>query len=357
MTTRRALPFLAAGLVLLAMAAPAAADPLTTAQHRAASLRAQVADLQQRTDTAVETYDEAQDALASAVTTRVRTEQDLERARTAHAAAGDVRTARVRSLYELGGPAALYGTVLRAGSPTEALRGVQVAQRLLGLDAQTARQDAQSGAQLRAAADAAAAAARAQVREAERVDALVGQVRSLLAQQQSLLGAADADVVRIAREQQEEADRQEQLAFAASLEAAQASAGPLQVGPELPPSQRAAAVLAAAKAQLGKPYVWGATGPDSFDCSGLTRWAYAAAGVGLPRTSRQQWGAGPHPPLSDLQPGDLLFWAANPADPSTIHHVAIYAGGGTMVAAPHTGTVVQVQPVYAGGYVGATRIG
>ena len=76
----------------------------------------------------------------------------------------------------------------------------------------------------------------------------------------------------------------------------------------------------------------------------------------LPRTSRAQWGVGPHPSLADLQPGDLLFWASNTADPSTIHHVAVYAGGGLMVAAPHTGALVQVQPVYANGYLGATRV-
>src|SRR5262249_59237435 len=122
-----------------------------------------------------------------------------------------------------------------------------------------------------------------------------------------------------------------------------------------PDAATAARAIAAARAQLGKPYQWGATGPETFDCSGLTGWAYAHAGVQLPRTSREQWYAGPHPGLGYLQPGDLLFWATDPANPATIHHVAIYLGDDQMLAAPHTGTVVQIQPVYLTGYIGAVR--
>ena len=101
--------------------------------------------------------------------------------------------------------------------------------------------------------------------------------------------------------------------------------------------------------------MWGATGPDAYDCSGLTGAAYRAAGIALPRTSREQWYAGQHVDLGALLPGDLLFWAYDPSNPATIHHVALYAGGGMMVAAPHTGDVVKVQPVYLDGYVGAVR--
>ena len=135
---RRALvPGLCAGLLLLA-APPALADPLGTAQERAAGLRAAVVDLERRTDTAVEQYDTAQDDLAAGVAARVQAERDLEVALDGDAAAAGVRNARIRTLYAMGGPAALYGSVLRAGSPTEALQGVRTAQRLLGLDAGTA---------------------------------------------------------------------------------------------------------------------------------------------------------------------------------------------------------------------------
>jgi peptidoglycan DL-endopeptidase CwlO len=111
-----------------------------------------------------------------------------------------------------------------------------------------------------------------------------------------------------------------------------------------------------ALAQLGDPYRWGATGPDTFDCSGLTSSAYRAAGVSIPRVSRAQWGAGPHVQLANLLPGDLVFFADNPLDPATIHHVGMYIGNGLMVHAPHTGDVVRVASVWREGYVGATRI-
>ena len=125
----------------------------------------------------------------------------------------------------------------------------------------------------------------------------------------------------------------------------------------LPAGTPAAIVTAigAARSALGDPYQWGATGPTTWDCSGLTQWAYGQAGVSLPRTSREQWFTGPHPALDALLPGDLLFWATNPNDPASIHHVAIYLGGGYMIEAPHTGAVVHVVAVYLNGYFGATR--
>jgi cell wall-associated NlpC family hydrolase len=357
---RPVLPVVAALLVL--GATPARAGPLVDAQHRAAVLREQVADLEERTATAVEDYDGAQEALGVAVTQRSQADAALDAARSEDAGYAALRTARVRTLYELGGPLRLYGSVLRAGSPTDALHGVHLARRLLGVDARAADEAARAGQELARAVEVTRAAADAQVRENRRAEALSATVQRLLAEQQELLAGADTEVLRMAEEQKREQERRAQLAFAADLEAAQRAAAAATalvrpVGPALPTSQRAAAVVAAARAQLGKPYVWGATGPGSFDCSGLTGWAYAAAGVQLPRTSRSQWGAGPHPGLAELQPGDLLFWGNNPADPRTIHHVAIYLGAGVMIAAPHSGAVVRVQPVYANGYVGATRVG
>jgi cell wall-associated NlpC family hydrolase len=82
-----------------------------------------------------------------------------------------------------------------------------------------------------------------------------------------------------------------------------------ELGP-LPPGA-AGKVIAYAKAQIGKPYLWGATGPDAFDCSGLTMTAYRAAGITIPRTSQQQWAYGPQVPASQVQPGDLVFFAGS----------------------------------------------
>lgn len=116
------------------------------------------------------------------------------------------------------------------------------------------------------------------------------------------------------------------------------------------------AVLTTALGQVGKPYVWGATGPKSFDCSGLVGYAYAAAGIGLPRVSEQMWLAGMHVRPQDALPGDLLFWAYDPQDPQDIDHVALYLGNGQMVSAPHTGAFVHVGPIPARNFRGIVRI-
>ena len=108
--------------------------------------------------------------------------------------------------------------------------------------------------------------------------------------------------------------------------------------------------------QLGKPYLWGGAGPGSFDCSGLTMVAWAHAGVQLLHYTGYQWQEGPHLPLNQLRRGDLLFYATNTSDPSTIHHVAIYIGNGMMVNAPYTGAFVRIDSMYQpGGLIGAVR--
>jgi cell wall-associated NlpC family hydrolase len=96
---------------------------------------------------------------------------------------------------------------------------------------------------------------------------------------------------------------------------------------------------------VGKPYVWGAEGPDTYDCSGLMQWAYNIAGINLPRVSRDQFNAGGHVPVREAQPGDLMFYATDRSDPTTIHHVFLYMGDGQMVEAPYSGQNVRVQKV------------
>jgi cell wall-associated NlpC family hydrolase len=111
------------------------------------------------------------------------------------------------------------------------------------------------------------------------------------------------------------------------------------------PEGVAGAAIAFALGEVGKPYVWGATGPNTYDCSGLILRAFQAAGINLPRVSRQQFYAGGHVSISQAQPGDLLFYATDPSDPATIHHVALYLGNDQMVEAPYTGEQVRVRPV------------
>lgn len=183
---------------------------------------------------------------------------------------------------------------------------------------------------------------------AERIEARVADQRDEIA----TLNAA----IRRAREQQ----RAEALAQArAEADAAAAAASSVVNGPpaktsEAPapaPNARAGTAVDAALSQVGKPYQWGAAGPDSYDCSGLTMWAWARAGVSLPHNSGMQHEATPRVPRSDWQPGDLLFFG------SPIHHVAMYIGNGQMVEAPYSGQQVRVVSAYRSDYVGAGRPG
>ena len=127
-------------------------------------------------------------------------------------------------------------------------------------------------------------------------------------------------------------------------------------GTTLAAPQAVSVAIRYALAQVGKPYVWGATGPDSYDCSGLVQRSYAMAGIALPRTSREQARVGKAVELPDLLPGDLLFWAYDPSDLSTVHHVALYLGDGKIVQSPQPGEFVEVTTMWLSGYAGAVRV-
>ena len=117
------------------------------------------------------------------------------------------------------------------------------------------------------------------------------------------------------------------------------------------------AALRAAESRRGRPYVWGAAGPATFDCSGLVQWAFAQAGVSMPRVAADQARTGPAVPVSELQPGDLLFYHTDPTDPGYISHVAIYLGNGWMIQAPQPGMDVEVVPASFGPqFAGAIRV-
>ena len=119
--------------------------------------------------------------------------------------------------------------------------------------------------------------------------------------------------------------------------------------------QVAATAIAFAEAQLGKPYQWGAAGPDAYDCSGLVYAAYAAAGIRLGRTTYQWQQDGPVVPLSQIQPGDLLFSAGSDGTPANPGHVVMYLGDGQVIQAPQTGQDVQIDPADLASVVVATR--
>lgn len=121
-------------------------------------------------------------------------------------------------------------------------------------------------------------------------------------------------------------------------------------GSAVAPDGRAAAALAAVRSALGKPYMWGASGPHGFDCSGLMQWSYARAGVGLPRTSQAQQFAGRRLPLSEALPGDLVIYRADAS------HVGMYVGGGQVIHAPYPGAPVRYDPVGMMPIAAVTRV-
>ena len=120
---------------------------------------------------------------------------------------------------------------------------------------------------------------------------------------------------------------------------------------DIPASGRAAVAVHYAMAQIGKPYVYGAAGPSSYDCSGLTMASWGAAGVGLPHSSSAQYGSGTHISASQLQPGDLVFYY------SPISHVGMYIGNGMIVNAENPSAGIRVTGLYSMPYVGAVRPG
>ncbi|MEU6170833.1 NlpC/P60 family protein [Streptantibioticus parmotrematis] len=184
-------------------------------------------------------------------------------------------------------------------------------------------------------------------------------VQQKLARAQSLLNSLTAQqkakLAALQKQREEAAARTAAKLAAEQRERAKQSSGSSSGGSSSGGSSdasfaaKAAKAIAFARAQLGKPYVWGATGPNSYDCSGLTQAAWAAAGVTLPRTTWDQVKVGTRVSVDDMQPGDLVFYY------SDISHVAMYIGDGQMIQAPHTGAVVDVQPVTEMPIYGVTR--
>jgi peptidoglycan DL-endopeptidase CwlO len=157
--------------------------------------------------------------------------------------------------------------------------------------------------------------------------------------------AADRKAEELARQQAAEQQRQEAAAAAAAAE--QEESGSTETGSSSAADSsyatKAEKALAFARAQIGKPYVWGATGPDSYDCSGLTQAAWKDAGVDLPRTTYDQVNAGTTVSISAAQPGDLVFFYDD------ISHVGLYIGNGMMIHAPKPGAYVREESVYYDG--------
>ncbi|WP_181796745.1 C40 family peptidase [Streptomyces sp. WELS2] len=313
------------------------ADP----QPTPAQVKARVAALYREAEAATEKYDGAKEE-ADAAQRRLSALQDetarrQQRLNTARNALGSIAAAQYRD-----GAIAPAWQLALSSDPNRYLEGAALAER--AGDRQAAAVS-RVGRQLREI-ERLRGAARVEVnslrsrqaelrRQKKTVTAKLDEARRLLArlsprQRGEITGAAPAE--RVSRSA---ADPREPLERAGSVPA---------------PSGRAAVAVAYAYGKLGSPYVWGATGPHAFDCSGLVQAAYRAAGLSLPRTSYAQINAGRRVSRSELLPGDLVFFY------SGISHVGIYVGGGRMIHAPNPSAPVRLAPIDQMPFAGATRV-
>ena len=217
--------------------------------------------------------------------------------------------------------------------------GLQAAAEARAAAAAAAEQARLAGARARAARDAAAKKAAQEAAQRARQEAARQAAAARAAEAAARKAAAD----KAARER-EQAAQQQAPRPQAPKPAPQPAPEPAPQ-PAPPPAQSGgvSAVLAYARAQIGKPYQWGAEGPNSFDCSGLTLMAWRQAGVYLSHFTGAQWGETSRVNLSDLSPGDLVFYGT---DGPNSHHVGLYIGGGQMIEAPHAGANVRVASIY-----------
>ena len=344
-------------------------------QGRLSAANAQLAALQVQAEVLTQRYDQVLvDEQRAAAAYRV-TESRLGYAQRAQDASQRRLAALAASEFESGGGVGPMSSMLgNASGPqgylTEVGLGQVLAQAGTDTVAQAQANDVVAAAfrkqahdllvarqsDLKAAAHLKQAVQAAVARQQEYVRASQAKRNSLASQLAS--AQAHASALKSAR--------QAALAAAAAARAAKAAAaaGSAQ-GPATAPAWASSSGASASQGdiaanwaltQLGKPYQWGAAGPDTYDCSGLTMQAWARAGVALLHYTGYQWAEGPHVPLDQLQRGDLLFYATNNSDPATIHHVGIYIGNGMMVDAPYTGADVRIDSIYQPGIpIGAVR--
>ncbi len=298
-----------------------------------------------------------------AATVRLQRAQLAAQIASDHVAAAQRRYAEARSdlgrlaaaAYRDGGGLGSVSLVLNANGPEQFVTGAHVLTHQdadLKATVQAADQAQQDAQAAKVTADAAVRSqAAAQIQVAKAAEAARAAVAAEQSQFAAVSARRDALLSQLAAAQhvsaQLEQQRQQGLAEEAARKAAEAAAS--HYSPPVYDGSLASRALAFAYAQLGKPYVWGATGPYSFDCSGLTMRAWESAGVYLPHFAAFQFQASHAIGYSDLRPGDLLFWATDGTDSDTIYHEAIYIGGQQMIQAPRSGENVEISSMWMWG--------
>jgi len=347
---------------LVAGSSPASARNI---KAEIASAHQQLAALNRQAEAASERYNAAQIELSSAQTAAKRASQALANATAKTNALEQKVTAFAVAAYRGDSSSSLVSLIEDGNART-------FVSRLSSLQAVSASQSA-TLAQVRAArrvqeaAQSTATAALAKQKSAtaamlaNRNVALSAAAKekqilsNLQAREAAIIKAAKARAARIAAEREQARLREE---AAAAARAASVIANP---SPPPPPhisgSGGAATAVQWAFQELGKPYVWAAAGPNSFDCSGLTQYVWAKAGVYLAHYTGAQWNEGTRVPRSQLAPGDLVFFVGSDGTYAVPGHVGIYVGHGQMIDAPYTGVNVREESAFASDYVGAVRPG
>ena len=252
-----------------------------------------------------------------------------------------------------------YGAAA-AEQDRQLLDKVQIAVEQLGLDQKSLEHARAAAVKKRDQLDAARnEIAQATQEQQHLLDQVKGNIKTLVGQIQA---EKEREAEAAARASMQRAAAQQAAAQAAAAQAAAArqssSSGDSSSAGSTPPSgstnvpapnSQAQVAVSTAMAQLGKPYVYAGSGPSVFDCSGLTMYAWAAAGVSLSHNAAAQYDSLPHVDINQLQPGDLVFFG------SPIHHVGIFVGGGTMIEAPYTGVDVRYHSIYRPDFAGAAR--
>ena len=343
---------------------PAAADEVSDKRAEAAKLERELAADGNKLSLAAERYNRAQLELGEVRASIEKAKTDLARAdERIRAARGLLAHAAVQA-YVSGGTSGFFSHLARSDNDNlvlrqQYLRVTAADQRSVLGELKSAKEDF-SAVQARLSAeerDAAAAAASANAARRAALEAENAQRANLARAKGELTQLVAAETAR--REAEEAARTPALRATAPAAQAKPGKAAPAPApqkatGPPPPVSGGAAAAVAEAERQIGKPYKWGGAGPDSFDCSGLVLYAWRAGGVTLSHSALSQYHETTRVPVSAIQPGDILFFGPSV---SGIHHNAIYVGNNQMVEASQTGTPVRYRAMGRSDLVGVGRPG